>query len=357
MSILDTVRPAVRALDAYLPGSRDGNALWLNNNESGWPTAGVEPSQHRYPAAPRELQQRLATVLGLERAGLGSDALLATRGSDDAIDAILRCFCEAGNSEVIVTPPTFGMYEVFATVQGAAVVNAPLEDDFEFPLEAVLAACTERTRVIFACTPNNPTGNTVPLDIIEQLCARRRDQSLVVVDEAYIEFADGPSAIELLQRFDNLVVLRTLSKARALAGARCGVAIARPEVIAMIRKVLPPYLLPAPSVDVILAALAPAALAESEQRIEIVRQQRLRLEPLLEDLEMVRRVWPSAGNYFLVEVDDAQALDKQLRRQGIIVRRFDPARQPRLANCLRITISSPADNERLLQAMKSREVA
>ena len=353
MSILDTVRPAVRDMQAYLPGSRDPAALWLNNNESGWPTAGVDPSQHRYPAASPVLQQRLVELLGLA----GDDMLLATRGSDDAIDAILRCFCEAGESEVLVTPPTFGMYGVFATLQGAIVRSVPLAGDFEFPLETVLAACNERTRVVFVCSPNNPTGNTVSLAAIEALCEARRDQSLVVVDEAYIEFADAPSALALVARHDNLLVLRTLSKARALAGARCGMAVAQPQVLAMIRRVLPPYLLPAPCVDVILAALSPDALAESERRIKIVKQERQRMRPLLEALAVVRQVWPSAGNYFLVEVDDALAVDATLREAGIVVRRFDAVEQPALANCLRITISTPADNERLLAALKSREAA
>ena len=247
-------RPEIRALKPYASARAlaDAAGILLNANESPWPPAGDEGlALNRYPdPQPAELKQRLADLYGT-----GTENLLVTRGSDEGIDLLLRVFCRPGTDRVLVCPPCFGMYALSARVQGAEVVEAPLVDlgetfDLAPDLEEKSAGC----RIIFLCSPNNPTGNVIDAERVAALAEAQAGEGLVVVDEAYVEFAPETSMLRLLERHPNLVLLRTLSKAHGLAGCRLGSVIAHPEIIGLLRRIIAPYPLPTPTVRIALRA-------------------------------------------------------------------------------------------------------
>lgn len=350
MSIARLARPEIRELEPYRPGRRREGIL-LDNNESPWspPDAGGDPApdMNRYPSVPAGLLDRAAAYYGVDES-----QLLLTRGSDDGIDALLRTFCRPGVDGIIVSPPTFGMYAMSARIQGADVVEIESAADFEYPLDAVIDACDENTRLVFACSPNNPTGNVIPPDDIHELCEALDGRALVVVDEAYGEFMQQPSAASLLDDFDNLVVLRTLSKGLALAGARIGVLLADPAVLDLVQRVLPPYPIPTPSIQAALRVFADDALLLARQRAEELVARREELAAELASLRQVRRVYPAEANYLLVEFDSAGEAADHLAQGGVKVRGFGAGR---LRNCLRISIGTEAETRRLLELLVERE--
>ncbi|MDX1443235.1 MAG: aminotransferase class I/II-fold pyridoxal phosphate-dependent enzyme, partial [Gammaproteobacteria bacterium] len=271
-----------------------------------------------------------------------------TRGSDDGIDALCRTFCRAGADGVIVTPPTFGMYAVSARIQGADVREIPLREDFSYPVDEVAAAIDDGTRMVFACSPNNPTGNTVPLDDIRRLCEAASGRALVIVDEAYGEFMAQESAATLIPEFENLAVLRTASKGMALAGARLGFLLGSATLVDLVQRVLPPYPLPTPTLQAARRTYSDGALDIAARRAKELMARRDELSAVLAGNPAVKKVWPSDANYLLVEFSDAAAVSKVLREKGILVRAFDT---PRLANSLRISVGSAAENRALLEAL------
>ena len=324
-----------------------GGQLLLNANESAWPPPGDGGLDcHRYPdPQPVGLLDALARLYGVRR-----DQLLVGRGSDEAIDLLVRAFCRAGRDAIMVQPPTFGMYAICAHVQDAAVVEVPLRDGFALDVDAMLAALTPAVKLVFVCAPNNPTGQAVPRAHIERLAQALAGRALLVVDEAYVEFCDEGSVADLLARHEHLAVLRTLSKAWALAGARIGCLLAHPGVIALLRRIMPPYPLPRPCVAAALAALSPAGQSSAAARIDIVRRERAYLADALHGVAGVRAVLPSQANFLAVRLDDAGAMYRRLRAAGIVVR--DVRRYPRLGDALRITIGTPQENARVLAVLR-----
>lgn len=325
----------------------------LDANEAPWPNAGAgigAASLRRYPdPQPHALVSALAALYAVDGA-----RLLVTRGSDEAIDLLLRATCMPGRGAIVTTPPTFGMYAVCARLHGTRVVEVPLRDvgeGFAADLRAVGdAALAAGARLVFLCSPGNPTGDIVPLAGIAALARRLAGEALVVVDEAYGEFAGVASAASLPEAADNVVVLRTLSKAHALAGARLGCAIAPPAVAAALRRCQAPYPLPAPSVAAALAALAAPALARTQARVQRVREARERLAARLRDLPEVRRVDASGGNFLLLRLVDPDVALARLRDNGIAVR--DMRGMPGLDDAVRATIGTPRQNAALLAALK-----
>ncbi len=352
-SILSRARADLLALAGYSSARMEASsgALWLNANESPWPSP-VDAGQglHRYPdPQPAGLRARFADWLGVP-----AENLLVGRGSDEAIDLLTRAFCRAGVDAVITSPPTFGMYQVSARIQGARVVEVPLDaaNGFAWPLDGILSAIDETTKLVWVCTPNNPTGTTVPRDAILDLARGLEDRALVVVDEAYAEFGDAQSLAGEAAKPGNLAVLRTLSKAHALAGARVGCVVADASVIALLRRLMAPYPLPTPSVVAAEAALAPAALAITASRIALVRAERARMAGALAKIPGVREVLPSQANFLTVRLDDGPRTYETLLACGIVVR--DVSRHPSLAGCLRITIGTPEENDRVRSALAER---
>jgi histidinol-phosphate aminotransferase len=342
-------RPDILSVDPYEHAAWNPALERLHANELPWRNSGdgSEAGLNRYPEPqPRMLVARLAELYGQPAANV-----LVTRGSDEAIDLLTRAFCRAGVDQVLVCPPTFGMYAVAARIQGAAVLRVPLNQarGFEYDLAAVLAQCTPTVKLVYVCSPNNPTGNLIPEDTILRLASELAGRALVVVDEAYIEFADVPSCARQLPTHPWLVVLRTLSKAYGLAGARCGVVLAHADVIALLRRIVEPYNLAQLSVEAVLRALQPAARASTRERVGVIQTERARLAAALAHSEDVIRVWPSAANFLLVEFTAAQWAFDQACATGLLVR--DVRRQPGLDRALRLTVGTPEQNQRLIAAL------
>ncbi len=348
MSVLELARPEILALAPYASARMEarGGSVMLNANESPRPPfADDGDASNRYPdPQPAALIERLAALYGVRRG-----QVLAARGSDEGIDLLVRAFCRAGRDAVLIQPPTFGMYAVAARIQGAGVVEAPLRRDFTLDADAVLAALSPAVKLVFVCTPGNPSGQSVPRAEIERLARALSNRALLVVDEAYVEFADGSSAAALLDGHDNLVVLRTLSKAHALAGVRIGALLAKAELVALLRKLLPPYPLPSPCVRAALRALSDAGIAAMHARVAGIRAERARLGVALAGVPGVREVLPSQANFLTVRFDDAGAAYARLLEQGIVVR--DVRRYPGLGDALRITVGTPEENDRVLAVL------
>jgi histidinol-phosphate aminotransferase len=353
MSLLERVRPELAAFKPYASARRSGfeARIRLDANESPWDLreegVDIDAGLNRYPSPqPAELRARLAELYGVD-----ARRLWLGRGSDEAIDLLLRAFCRAGHDNVVAFAPTFGMYRIGAALQGAEYRALALSADEDFALdpENLLALCDGDTKLVIVCSPNNPSGTLYHGDAIEHLAARLAGRALLLVDEAYIEFAGVASASGSIERHANLAVLRTLSKAHALAGERIGTLIAREEIVDLIGRIAAPYPLPTQSVRAALAALEANVLVRTQARIATLVDERNRMAQALAASTDVRRVWPSAANFLLVRFVDARAVFARLLAAGILVRDFSA--QPGLDNCLRITIGKPAENDALLQAL------
>jgi histidinol-phosphate aminotransferase len=351
MSIADLARPELRNLKPYEAAAQVEDTIRLNANEAPW----TSKSDHfrrplnRYPEVrPAFLRDALAA-----RYGCHADQLLVTRGTSEAIDLLIRVFCRAGKDNIVTTSPTFSMYRHYAEVQGAELreIDTPRDRDFRVDPDALLDACDDNTRLIFVCSPNNPTGTPLAEETLIDLLERRGDRSAIVVDEAYIEFAGQRSAVEKLADYPNLVVLRTLSKALAFAGARCGSVIGPVDVIRMLNAVQAPYALATPVVECVENALAEENLDDADGWVAQIVRERERLVKELRQFEFVRRIWPSSANFFLVELDDAAALMQKSQQDKVLLRRF----RGDLADCIRITVGTPEENDRLVKAFVALE--
>lgn len=351
MTILDLARADIRALEAYSSARMEarGGIACLNANESPWPPWDGAPDFNRYPdPQPAALVERLAGLYGVAR-----DQVLVSRGSDEGIDLLLRAFCHAGHDAILASSPTFGMYAVCARVQGAQIIEVPLRVDFTLDIDAVLTAVTPAVKLVFVCAPNNPSGMGVPRAALLQLAAALADRALLVVDEAYVEFADGDmrgvSVADCVSTYPNLVVLRTLSKAWALAGVRMGSVLADAMVVALLRKLMPPYPLPTPCVTTALRALSDDGVRRMQARVATLRGERVRMANALTHCAGVNAVLPSQANFIAVRFDDPALTYSALLRAGVVVR--DARRYRGLGDALRITVGAPAENDRLLDTL------
>lgn len=347
MTIANLARAEIRALKPYEAAVQVDNTIRLNANEAPWTSSGdhFRRPLNRYPEIrPAALRDALAT-----RYGCSGDNLLVTRGTSEAIDLLIRVFCRAGQDNIVTTTPTFSMYRHYADVQGAELREVPTTPDNDFDVDsgALLQACDESTRLIFLCSPNNPTGTLLPRETLLEILQERGQKSAVVVDEAYIEFADEASVVEILGEHENLIILRTLSKALAFAGARCGSVIGPADVITMLNAVQAPYALATPVVECVENALRAENLSEAEQWVIEVVSERKRLIDSLGELAFVRRIWPSAANFFLMEVDGADQLMRQTSSDNVLLRYFGGS----LIDCVRITVGTRVENDSLLESL------
>ena len=347
--LTDLARAEIRALKAYQHASWEPGLVRLHANELPWraPHDASAAGLNRYPEPhPLELAARLATLYGTL-----ANWVLPGRGSDEAIDLLTRAYCHAGSDAVLITPPTFGMYAVAAGIQGAGVIEVPLRPEQGFALQpaAVLAALTPQVKLVYLCSPNNPTGNLFDRAAVLSLADRLAGRALLVLDEAYVEFAGQPSLVSELASHPALVILRTLSKAYGLAGARCGALLAHPEVIALLRKVIMPYALTQLTIEAVFRTLEPESLAVAAQRVAEIRAQRERLATALADLPGTLRVWPSAANFLLVEFADAGAALQRSRAAGFLLR--DMRAHPALPGALRLSVGTQAQNEQLIASL------
>ena len=334
-------RPEILALPPVdIAGAPVAGTIRLDANENPYPAlVQGQAALNRYPdPQPADLTLRMADLYGVDPANLW-----VSRGSDDAIDLLIRAFCAAGRDSVAIVEPTFAAYAQFARIQGAKVTSIRLGDGFAFDADAVLRlAEAEQPKILFLCTPNNPTGTRIPEGAVEQL-ARALPDTLVVADEAYGEFDEAPSLAPVAGSIANLVVLRTLSKAYGLAGARIGCAIAAPDIIALLAKVSPPYPLPGPSIRAAFDALGPERMPAHAERIRLILAERARVAAALADVAEIRSI-REGGNFLFLEVDDPESLAKRLAAAAVRVR-FRPNAAP---GGVRISIGLPSENAALL---------
>lgn len=353
MSIRDLARPEIRALEPYHAATQVADTVRLNANEAPWSSAvgAYRRPLNRYPEIrPAALQRALAAHYGC-----APEQLLVTRGSSEAIDLLIRVFCRTGVDGVLTMAPSFAMYGHYAAVQGARFREIPGDPRKDFAVlgRDLIAACDESTRAIFICSPNNPTGTLYPRDALLEVLDAKRARAAVIIDEAYIEFAGVPSAVELLHEFPNLIVLRTLSKALALAGARCGAVIAAPEIIDLLNAVQAPYALATPVVEIVESALENATLEKAQRRIREIVAERERMRIALAEFSCVERVWPSSANFLLLQVADPQGLVETARKNGVLLRYFGG----NLKHCVRVTVGSRSENDRVLDVLRCLEGA
>jgi histidinol-phosphate aminotransferase len=347
MSIVSRARPAIQALEPYSAAVQVADTIRLNANEAPW-ASGADPFRrplNRYPEIrPARLRAALAA-----RFGCAEPNLLVTRGSSEAIDLLVRSFCEAGVDNIVTMQPSFSMYAHYAQIQGVEHREVALDtdDDYRFDVERALDACDGQTKLVFVCSPNNPTGTIVPRETIVQLLHALAGRAAVVVDEAYVEFSNSGSVAGLVDTHDNLVVLRTLSKALAFAGARCGAVLGPEEVVSMLDAVQAPYALATPVVECVEDALADEWLAEAEAKVAEIIAERERLVAALANVDAVSYVWPSDANFLLVRFADVDGLLDAARDDGLLLRYFGGS----LEDCVRITVGSPAENDRLLACL------
>lgn len=311
--------------------------LDANENSLGSPLA---ENYHRYPNPPARLRALVA-----ELKQVAPEQVFLGNGSDEAIDLLIRAYCEPGRDNLLLLPPTYGMYAVQANINGVEIRKAPLQPDFQPDMAAIRAATDQRSRIIFLCSPNNPSGNSIDPAFITELLGWF--PGLVVLDEAYIDFSDQPSWLGRLQEFPNLVVLQTLSKAWGLAALRVGMAFGSTEVIAVLNKIKYPYNLSTAAVQLAVQALENGR-STFQQRLSVLRQERSRLAAALAELPGVLQVFPSDANFLLVRVNDADVWYQHLAAQGIVVR--NRSREMHCENCLRITIGTPQENDHLVRA-------
>ncbi|MDJ0748693.1 MAG: histidinol-phosphate transaminase [Woeseiaceae bacterium] len=347
MSIVRLARPEIQALHAYEAAEQVDDTIRLNANEAPRRSSvgNFRRPLNRYPEVrPRKLQRALA-----ERFGCAFDQLLVTRGSSEAIDLVIRCFCRAGVDSVLVTSPSFSMYRHYAAVQGANLVEIRSlpEQDFAIDVDAILKAAGDTTRLIFICSPNNPTGTTLPRSELERLLQARGNASAIVVDEAYVEFGRHESVTNLLGKYENLLVLRTLSKALGFAGARCGAVAGPAAVIRMLSAVQAPYALATPVVECVEDALQDEQLELARTAVSEIVSERERLGAAFRDYPFVRKVWPSDANFLLIRVDDARLVMAHCKMNNVLLRHFSGD----LDDCIRISVGTPEENNRLLQAL------
>ncbi|PIP84545.1 MAG: histidinol-phosphate transaminase [Elusimicrobia bacterium CG_4_9_14_3_um_filter_62_55] len=338
------IRPAVSTMSPYAsarslaaPGE---NEILLDANESPWPGFGVRSNRYPEPK-PGKLVARLARLYGV-----AAERLFLGRGSDEAIDCLLRCFCQSGESSVVTPSPSYGVYETAARIQGARLLRSELDEAAGFPVEAdrILAAVEADTRLVFLCSPNNPTGRSVPSTVVRVICEGLSGRALVVLDEAYVEFSDAPSLASEAGTIENLVVLRTLSKAWGLAGLRLGAAAADAEIVALLDRVRAPY----PLAEPVIAAGVEALSDERGmlERVARIRGERERLLAAFSRSDSVETAFPSDANFLLLRLKSLSggAAAERLRRKGVVVRARDPF--------LRISVGSPEENDRLLEAFE-----
>lgn len=338
------IRPNIRNLVPY-SSARDefkGSAeIFLDANENSFGSP-IETAYNRYPDPLQwKVKQKISALKGV-----APSKIFLGNGSDEAIDILFRAFCHPATDNVIICPPTYGMYEVSANINDVAIQKVNLTAGFQLDTKAVLTTVNENTKLIFVCSPNNPTANLLHSADITLLL--NEFHGLVVVDEAYIDFAGDKSMLSSLNQYPNLVVLQTFSKAWGLAGVRAGMAFASEEIIAVYNKVKPPYNVSESTQQILLKALENDV--QIKKWIKATIQERAKLSAALALLPYVQQVYPSDANFVLVKMNNPKAVYNYLTEKGIIVR--DRSKVTLCEGCLRITVGTEEENEKLLEEMR-----
>lgn len=354
-SVAEKLAPeAIKKLIPYQSARRIGGAgrIWLNANELEQPIDYVagQGQYHRYPDfMPSEVAK------AYQRYSEIKSPVLAVRGADEAIDLLIRTFCQPGKDNIVVCTPTYAMYEFCAEALSVATLPVPLlGDEFELNVEGVISAA-KVANVVFLCSPNNPTGNVLARKDIERILEATQDDTLVVVDEAYIEFDWQQSVADLVLDYPNLVVIRTLSKAFGLASVRCGFIIADDSVMNYVMKLIPPYPMPDSSSEIVLKALSEQGIAQMREATHQLIARRDWFAEQVTGFAWIETVYASATNFVLLRTKPGIKLFDYLLSHGIVTR--DQGHELALANCVRITIGSQASMQEVLEAMNNYSVS
>lgn len=335
---IKTIKAYSSARDEYKEVSSD--MVFIDANENPFQT-----NVNRYPDPQ---QSKVKTCLA-ELKNVSASQILLGNGSDEVLDLIFRAFCEPNQDNVITLPPTYGMYNVLADLNAIEIKQILLDKNFEPNVEAILEAQNKNSKILFICSPNNPTANSFTANKIENLL--NKFQGIVVIDEAYIDFSNQESWVSRLDEFPNLVVTQTLSKAYGLAGIRLGICYASKLIISVLNKIKPPYNINQLTQDKALERLNKSE--EIKNEVDIILNERKHLVTELNSISFVKKVFKSDANFLLVKVDDANIRYKQLIDKGIVVR--NRTNQPLCENCLRFTIGTQNENEKLIKTLKNLE--
>ncbi|AUP77304.1 histidinol-phosphate transaminase [Flavivirga eckloniae] len=340
-NINDLIRPTIKALKPY-SSARDefqGNSdamVFLDANENPF-----ENGVNRYP----DPQQGNLKELLSEIKSISSKNILLGNGSDEVLDLIFRAFCEPNTDNIIILPPTYGMYSVLANINAIEIKEVQLSKSFQPQVETILDAASDSSKILFLCSPNNPTGNSFSSQSIEELL--NTFKGIVVIDEAYIDFSKEKSWIDRLEEFPNLIVTQTLSKAYGMAGIRLGICYASTEIISVLNRIKPPYNVNELTQQKAVEQLSIKDLATNQ--INDILKERANLISGLESVSYISKIYPSDANFVLVKVDDATKRYNQLIEKGIVIR--NRTTQPGCENCLRLTVGTREENEILIKAL------
>ncbi len=343
MNLKALIRPAIRSIKPYssardeFHGRNDDGLVFLDANENPF-----QNNLNRYPDPQQVLlKEKLALLKKISK-----NHILLGNGSDEVLDLIIRTFCEPNQDAVLTLTPTYGMYSVLAQLNAVKIQSVPLTSDFQMDEERVLSAVQDNTKVIFICSPNNPSGNLIHPKSIQRVL--KTFNGVVVIDEAYIDFSSSKSWLSRLYEFPNLIVIQTLSKAYGLAGIRLGICYASEEIIAVLNSIKPPY-----NVNVLTQNAALEAISNRKNithQIDTIVTEREKLIEKLQQISVVKTIFPSHSNFILCRVDDANKRYSELIGKGIIVRNRHG--QPLCDNCLRITVGTPEENLKLMEALQ-----
>ena len=343
MNLNKLVRPAVKAMKSYSSArdefeSQDKDLVFLDANENPFPNG-----LNRYPDPQQmQLKNKLAALKGLR-----PSQILCGNGSDEVLDLIFRAFCEPNEDGIITLTPTYGMYAVLANLNGIQQQCVSLTADFQIDVPAVLNTIRPNSKLLFICSPNNPSGNVMSRTAIKEIL--KAFKGLVVIDEAYIDFTDTESWLEDLSEHPNLVVTQTLSKAYGLAGIRLGICYATEEIIAVLNKIKPPY-----NINSLTQKAAISAISQREntkQQLKTILDQRTKLIREFKKIAWIEKLYPTDANFILIRVDNANLRYEQLKNKGIIVR--NRTREDGCTNCLRITVGTAEENKRLINTLNT----
>ena len=343
MNLNKLIRPAVKAMKSYSSArdefeSQDKDLVFLDANENPFPNG-----LNRYPDPQQmQLKNKLAAIKGLR-----PSQILCGNGSDEVLDLIFRAFCEPNEDGIITLTPTYGMYAVLANLNGIQQQCVSLTADFQIDVPAVLNAIRPNSKLLFICSPNNPSGNVMSRTAIKEIL--KAFKGLVVIDEAYIDFTDTESWLEDLSEHPNLVVTQTLSKAYGLAGIRLGICYATEEIIAVLNKIKPPY-----NINSLTQKAAISAISQREntkQQLKTILDQRTELIREFKKIAWIEKLYPTDANFILIRVDNANLRYEQLKNKGIIVR--NRTREDGCTNCLRITVGTAEENKRLINTLNT----
>ena len=345
IDIKKITRPSIQKLKAYRSAREEfvgsnRKMILLDANENPF-----ENGLNRYPdPLQNKLKARLVKVKKV-----ASKNIFLGNGSDELINLLMIAFCEPKDDQIMIVPPTFGMYKVSADLNAVNVLEVPLLEGFQLDVSQILEQATAKTKIIFIPTPNNPSGNRFPLEDLKKIV--QDFPGLVVIDEAYAEFSLGETAIDWLEEYQNVVVLQTFSKAQGLAGARVGMAFAHSGIVEVLNKIKAPYNLNVLSQKAIFERLDNAGQVKKE--VELLLEQKRVFVSQIQEVSFIQKIYPSDANFILIRFDDSQMRYDQLIKKGIVVR--NPSNQYLCENTLRITLGTETENKALIAAFKAMD--